>query len=103
MLFDNESGDKTSSKRCRATGSHGTSRSPHRRPLGLPRNPMECGISIASNEHLVWGSHGQEAKISNDPTKSYSVSHMTLHQKWGLCTLGPWSRWNEEFLLHRLS
>src|SRR5215471_2929030 len=42
-LLGHESGDKTSSKRCRATGSHGTSRSPHRRPLGLPRNPLECG------------------------------------------------------------
>src|SRR5215471_13006062 len=53
MLLDHDSGDKTSSKRCRATGSHSTSRSPHRRPLGLPRNPLECGIFQIPSDLVV--------------------------------------------------
>src|SRR5712691_8123354 len=36
---------QTSSKRCGETGNHGLSCSPHLRTIGLPLNPMECGLA----------------------------------------------------------
>src|SRR5262245_59949790 len=38
--------DQTSSKRCVATGKQRVSGSQHVRPMGLPRNPMECDTNF---------------------------------------------------------
>src|SRR5215831_16775123 len=62
-LFWHSSGNQPSSQRCGETGNQGVSGSPHLRPMGLPRNPMECGKSrlvqmlkehVAHEPHLRW-------------------------------------------------
>src|SRR6516164_8480134 len=45
-LFWHSSGNQTSSQCYGETGNQGVSGSPHLRPMGLPRNPMECAICV---------------------------------------------------------
>src|SRR3977135_2066071 len=51
MLFYQSSGERALSKHHAETGNRGVSRSHHRRPIGLPLNPGECGLAYSSEWH----------------------------------------------------
>ena len=58
-LFYNYSDNPTLFKRHVETGNHGVSCFHHLRPIGLPLNPMKCGISL-------YASYGMESNRKAD-------------------------------------
>src|SRR5215831_1064361 len=72
-LFWHSSGNQPSSQRCGETGNQGVSGSPHLRPMGLPRNPMECRRSSLGSGHSKmrtdgaadrWGVYGWAVDVA---------------------------------------
>src|SRR4029453_12804527 len=73
-----QSGEKMSSKHRVDTGHHGVSCAPHLRPIGPPRNPMECGWSHIPSDFVV--DHWTSAVDSSSP-----LDFLSIHAMWIPC------------------